>query len=151
MQSNESYFLGCLVDGVLNNDRTTTKTSDGWCFVDDYLVERLAKLVRETQAKVVLSSSWRDGWSDEPFFKDLRQKLLSYGIELYAHTGRWRKSRGEEIQHYLDTRSNVTNYVILDDIPNFLPSQQSHVILTNPAIGLTEEDIDDAIAILKGV
>lgn len=156
MQSNENYFLGRLVDGVLNNDRTTTRTSDGWCFVDDYLVERLARLVHSTQAKVVLSSSWRDGWialqekNNEPFFKELRVKLRSYGIELYDKTGRWRKSRGEEIQHYLDTCFDATNYVILDDVPDFLPNQQSRVILTNPVVGLTEEDVDDAIVILKG-
>lgn len=156
MQSNENYFLGRLVDGVLNNDRTTARTSDGWCFVDDYLVERLARLVRKTQAKVVLSSSWRDGWTslqnedNEPFFKELRAKLLSYQIPLYDHTGRWRKSRGEEIQHYLDTCFDATNYVILDDIPDFLPDQQTHVVLTNSIVGLTEKDVDDAIAILKG-
>lgn len=144
------------VDGVLNNDCTTTTTSDGWCFVDDYLVKRLARLVHKTQAKVILSSSWRDGWiavkhkNNEPFFKELWSKLFSYGIELYDRTGRWRKSRGEEIQHYLNNCSNVTNYVILDDVSNFLPNQQSHTILTNPAIGLTEEDVNNAIAILEG-
>lgn len=33
------------VDGVLNNCHTRTKTSDGWCFVDDHLVARLKRLL----------------------------------------------------------------------------------------------------------
>ena len=43
------------VDGVLNNKHTRTTTFDGWYFVDDYLVKRLAQLVKQTGAKLFLA------------------------------------------------------------------------------------------------
>lgn len=150
MQSNESYFLGCLVDGVLNNSRTSTRTRDGWCFVDDYLVERLARIVQQTQAKVILSSSWRDGWNEnEIYFQDLRQKLLSYGIPLQDRTGKWRKTRAQEITEYLNKHPEITNYVILDDVPDFSSIGYENVILTNSFLGLTERNAQEAIEILE--
>lgn len=150
MQSNESYFLGCLADGVLNNSRTKTRTRDGWRFVDDYLVERFAQIVRATQAKVVLSSSWREGWDDnEIYFQDLRRKLVSYNIPLQDRTGKWRKTRAQEITEYLAQHPEITNYVILDDVPDFSSIGYKNVVLTNDLLGLTEQNVKTAIEILE--
>lgn len=150
MRSNESYFLGCLADGVLNSPRTKARTKDGWRFVDDYLVERLAQIVRATQAKVVLSSSWREGWDkNKIYFQDLRQKLLSYNIPLYDRTGEWRKTRVQEITEYLANHPEITNYVILDDAPDFSSTGYENVVLTNSLLGLTEQNVKTAIEILE--
>lgn len=138
------------VDGVLNNPRTKTRTRDGWRFVDDYLVERLAQIVRATQAKVVLSSSWREGWDDnEIYFQDLRRKLVSYNILLQDRTGKWRKTRAQEIMEYLAQHPEITNYVILDDVPDFSSIGYKNVILTNDLLGLTEQNVKEAIEILE--
>lgn len=150
MQSNESYFLGRLVDGVLNNPRTKRRTKDGWRFVDDCLVERLARIVRATQAKIVLSSSWREGWDDnEIYFQDLRQKLLSYDIPLYDRTGKWRETRAQEIMEYLTEHPEITNYVILDDAPDFSSIGYKNVVLINDLLGITEKNVETAIKILE--
>lgn len=138
------------VDGVLNNPRTKTRTRDGWRFVDDYLVERLAQIVRATQAKVVLSSSWREGWDDnEIYFQDLRRKLVSYNIPLQDRTGEWRKTRAQEIMEYLAQHPEITNYVILDDVPDFSSIGYKNVVLTNDLLGLTEQNVKEAIEILE--
>lgn len=138
------------VDGVLNNPRTKTRTRDGWRFVDDYLVERLAQIVRATQAKVVLSSSWREGWDDnEIYFQDLRRKLVSYNIPLQDRTGEWRKTRAQEITEYLAQHPEITNYVILDDVPDFSSIGYKNVVLTNDLLGLTEQNVKEAIEILE--
>ena len=138
------------VDGVLNNPRTKTRTRDGWRFVDDYLVERLAQIVRATQAKVILSSSWREGWDDnEIYFQDLRRKLVSYSIPLQDRTGEWRKTRAQEITEYLAQHPEITNYVILDDVPDFSSIGYKNVVLTNDLLGLTEQNVKEAIEILE--
>lgn len=138
------------VDGVLNNPRTKTRTRDGWRFVDDYLVERLAQIVRATQAKIVLSSSWREGWDDnEIYFQDLRRKLISYNIPLQDRTGEQRKTRAQEITEYLAQHPEITNYVILDDVPDFSSIGYKNVVLTNDLLGLTEQNVKEAIEILE--
>ena len=138
------------VDGVLNNPRTKTRTRDGWRFVDDYLVERFAQIVRATQAKVVLSSSWREGWDDnEIYFQDLRRKLVSYNIPLQDRTGEWRKTRAQEIMEYLAQHPEITNYVILDDVPDFSSIGYKNVVLINDLLGLTEQNVKEAIEILE--
>ena len=43
----------------------------------------------------------------------------------------------------------VSNYAIIDDMDNMLPEQQSHFVKTNPEVGITAEDADKIITILK--
>ena len=145
------------VDGVLNNEHTRTTTHDGWCFVDDYLVERLGRLVRESGAKIVLSSTWRDGWNredetlNEPFFNDLRDKLKEYKIEIWdALPLPMCPRRSQAIQAWFDGHRylDVESYVILDDW-NDMDQFTSHFVWTNPHYGLRDEDIDEALKILK--
>jgi len=85
-------------------------------------VRRLAHIINKTGAKVVLSSSWKAGFT-EPFERrSQRQQMLSfllfdYGIEIFDVTpndiyGR----RVHEIKRWLDNHKNeVSNYIILDD------------------------------------
>ena len=42
-----------------------------------------------------------------------------------------------------------SNYVIIDDMDNMLPEQQSHFVQTNPEVGITKEDSEKAIIILN--
>ena len=35
----KTKLLALDVDGVLNNRHTRTRTGEGWCFVDDFLVD----------------------------------------------------------------------------------------------------------------
>lgn len=45
--------------------------------------------------------------------------------------------------------THVSNYVIIDDMDNMLPEQQSHFVQTNPEIGITKEDSEKVIKILN--
>lgn len=145
------------IDGVLNNEHTRTTTHDGWCFVDDYLVERFGRLVKESGAKVVLSSTWRVGWNrddeslNEPFFNQLRDKLKEYDIEIWDMLPlpiSSRRSRSIE-KYFEDYRGPfITNYVIIDDW-NDMDEYSSHLVLVNPIYGLRDEDIYKALDILN--
>ena len=56
-------------------------------------------------------------------------------------------SRGEEIECWL-VSNDCHNYVIIDDLDDFLPAQHDRYVETNPIIGITEADTHKAIDIL---
>ena len=87
------------IDGVLNNANTKDRTPDKFIGIEDIFVKRLVDIVRSTKTKVVLSSSWRTMWEDEPDYIYMIEKLKSKGIELYGYT---QKQDGTE-QHKLKT------------------------------------------------
>ena len=147
------------VDGVLNNNLTRTITFDGWCFVDDYLVKRLKRIIDATGAKIVLSSTWRDCWNredeskNEPFFNQLRNKLKEYGMEIWdALPMPMRPSRGTAINEWFELHKdlNIESFVILDDWYD-MGIYRDHLIQISGGIGLTDEDVNEAISFLNGV
>ena len=156
-----------LTDGVLNADSTTTEvTPEGFIFVEDRLIEKLKRIIDATNAKVVLSSDWR---FEHPRFDDdnpdakmglnlklLIEKLASFGINLYGMTSIYRFHRGEEITHWLDQNEcryggiDNINYVILDDLHwSEFHGHAGHFVQTDDYIGITDEDVKKAIAILN--
>ena len=147
------------VDGVLNNNQTRTVTFDGWCFVDDYLVKHLKQIIDATSAKIVLSSTWRDGWNredeskNEPFFNQLRDKLKEYGMEIWdALPMPMRPSRGTAINEWFELHKDldIESFVILDDWYD-MGIYRDHLIQINGNIGLTDEDVREAISFLSSV
>lgn len=145
------------VDGVLNNRHTRTVTFDGWCFVDDFLVARLKRIIDATGAKIVLSSTWRDGWNredeskNEPFFSQLRDKLKEYGMEIWdALPLPLRPNRGLAIAEWFELHKDldIESFIILDDWYD-MGIYRDHLIWINGNIGLTDEDVVEAINYMK--
>ena len=59
--------------------------------------------------------------------------------------------RGMEIKEWLTKYGkNVSHYVIIDDMDNMLPEQQSNFVQTDPEIGITIDNAEQAIKILNG-
>jgi hypothetical protein len=142
------------VDGVLNNRHTRVATGTGWCFVDDFLVARVREIVDATGALIVLSSTWRDDWNVEDEsrngsdFNELRAKFREFGMDFYDRTGAWQiRGRGWEILAWLAEHEAVESFVILDDWNDMGPVR-NHLIWTNPSLGLTEDQVQEAIEIL---
>ena len=157
------------IDGVLNTkwwytqmDRNSPRDQYGYAF-DPKAVANLKRIVEETGANIVISSSWKSfGFSElEEMWTDrgLPGKLIGVtpnsvsdellldadidSIELFH-------IRGEEIKEWLIKHGkHVSNYAIIDDMDNMLPEQQSHFVQTNPEVGITEEDAEKAIAIIN--
>ncbi len=119
-------------------------------------------LIDKTDAKVVLSSTWRIGWKhidvgvrDTDIAKDfmeLHSKLNHYGIEFYDRTpifDRCKYNRGDEIKAYLDNHSNIEGYVIIDDMSGkLLRPCSSHLLQTSMRKGLQIKHIEIAKTIL---
>lgn len=162
-------FIFLDVDGVLNCD-TTEETINGWTFVDNDKIKLIRHIMTKTGAKVVLSSSWRSGYygletghsnEDEswgiPEYNALVERCGQLGVWFFGCT-RWPESsdRGKEIKEWILSQNEngndaykVDSFVILDDydmnISTYFPDNFVH---TNPSIGLTVADAEEAIAIL---
>lgn len=149
------------VDGVLNCNSTKQRIPYyDFLGIEDRLVEVLAKLVKRTKAKIILSSSWRNGWipnewgDQETHGIYLDYKLAQYKLEIYDYIPQisgWR--RGAEINEWLEEHGDVTEYVIIDDeyFPDFKDYKLgAHVIRTSTKTGLTEKHIKRAEKILCG-
>lgn len=156
------------VDGVLNSLRTT-RTFGNWTFVDDYLIERLKRIVDEAEALVVLTSTWNEGYWHDSYreeFLALVDELLNHGIEVYGCTrylhDRRIANRALDICEWINLNFDIIkNFVIIDDqrmwYENNGPLESKvlygnfyeNLVKTDPRIGLQEEDVLLAISILN--
>jgi hypothetical protein len=144
------------VDGVLNiisdSYKTTAQKDENGHFIhlEKHLLKRLEYLIKETGAKIVVSSSWRLD------IENLREKLkkanFSLISEIYGLTGLGH-TRGEEIKAWIN-KHKPTKYVVLEDEIfdvcgekcDVIPEE--NVVEVDHTVGLTDKDVKRAIAIL---
>lgn len=148
------------IDGVLNNSATNAITPFGFIGIGSNLLKRLAHLTKETSSVVVLSSTWKDEWSLNPLKRTLDgeyldKKLRQAGITIIDkidENSTGASNRGAAIKLYLDSHSDIENYVILDDLEfdfkNY-PEVYSHFVQTDASLGLTKEKVKEALIILQ--
>lgn len=114
------------IDGVLN---VYCESRDEYgCSFHQEFVDNLKTIIDQTNAKIVISSTWRHSgleiiqemWNH----RNLPGDVISITPDL-----RYEK-RGYEIEKWLDTNS-VVNFVILDDDTDFLDSQLNQFVRTS--------------------
>lgn len=146
-------MLDC--DGVLN----TSNNHSLWGLSRPCL-RQLERIVKETDCKIVLSSTWRILSETRQFLiKKLRYRnlyLFGYtpqlgGTEIFDKNDEYlrRACRGDEIQSWLDAHPEVENYVIVDDDSDMLDSQLPNFVQTTMENGLTEEKASEIISLLN--
>ncbi|MFY0516300.1 HAD domain-containing protein [Lysinibacillus sp. UGB7] len=113
-------------------------------------VKNLKRIIRECDAKIVVSSTWRkiansvDGSIEEWLFShyDLENDVI--GITPYLAN----EIRGKEIESYLNSCQHpVGKFVIIDD-DNDMGELINHLVRTDYRYGLTVEKCDAAIKVL---
>ncbi len=148
------------IDGVLNS-RYTEETFMGTPFVSEEKILLLKEILDQTDAKIVLSSTWRKGWRlkdngktsglDIWLFDALKEKLEEYKIELMSYTDDL-GHRGYEISRWLKDHSNekIENYIVMDDAPSeALEPHSKRLVQTSMSEGLTRCEVEEAIALLN--
>lgn len=147
------------IDGVLNSE-CTTETIMGCRGIDDENVENLAKIIKETGAKIVLVSDWKVYFnskidiidSTHPMLKYLMDKLQKYDLYIYDYTiDRNASDRGYGIQRWLKRFPEVERWVVLDDTFFFdyeYTGVAPNLVYTNSMCGLTDSNVAQAIDIL---
>ena len=161
------------VDGVLNTidykDRSKVDDEDRYLFIREgcsmvgiypEFVAKLNRLVESCEGvRFVMSSTWREDYLDTldylaaqgfkgVFIGMTTLEDLAYDYALGRSLRRYRH-RGEDILHWLNRHEYKGDYVIIDDDPEantgiFVGS----VIQTDSSVGLTDENVDGAIALL---
>lgn len=138
-------------DGVLNSNKYFTSTKqESPFFLEDEKMHLLKQIIDQTNAKVVLSTSWREIWdTDLEIAKKLKDYFIQFDIDVYSITPCIEYNRVLEIKDWLNNHQ-VSSYVILDDILGPWFDLEEHVVVTNiDGHGLTEDDVKKAIEILK--
>ncbi len=154
------------IDGVLNHElwyrseRQCDRVKDmkaqdkdhRLSMIDPAKIELLNSLIKDTGAKVVISSTWRKGTpldELENLFEqrgfegeiiDVTPYLRFTGLEDYSYS----VPRGCEIKAWLETNKGILNakisrvkYVIFDDDSDMLYWQRNNFIWVDPYCGLT--------------
>ena len=149
------------IDGVLNhqiwfkeqkNKRVETDLEYNRSMIDETRVDLLNDLIKETKAKVVISSSWRKNHTVKELQTILEDKgfkgevigftpmLRFTGLKDYIYS----VPRGNEIKAWLETNKGILNnkiskvpYVIFDDDSDMLLWQRENFFWVDPYCGLT--------------
>lgn len=114
------------IDGVLNSEHTWDENGDqqSASIISDQYLKNLQKIVEKTDAKLILSSSWRVYFGEN--INDPRHimgiylvtVLAKHNLKLHDMTpfvkGKFSNERGLEIKTYID-QHKITDYVIIDD------------------------------------
>lgn len=143
------------IDGIINSEdyalyRYESKKFDLDEFIDERAVALLNYIIKKTDAKVVLSSSWRgDRENTEKRLKAGGFKYDIFDITPYEPT----RYRGKEIKMWIDKYEKdhepLESYVIIDDDDDMLPEQKNNFVHCNFQHGLTCVDVYKAIDILN--
>lgn len=159
------------IDGVLNyrTCKARCPNCQSLIGIEDSRVERLAKIVKATNAKLVLTSTWKLNLINEEDEQGiyLDRQLAKYGLYIIDSTEDDGWNRWSGIKDYLDKFSKyIVSYVILDDeiFPDYVmyngltsmlrPEIEEHLVKTSfysSDGGLQEEDVQKAINILNEI
>jgi hypothetical protein len=141
----------------LDFDGVIVTAHDRFTAGDQFAVFNLNRITDATGANLVVSSSWRSGYSLEA----LKELLKKWGVTgevigvtpdhtvsttrgLYVAT-----ERGHEIQAWLDAHPEVSEFIILDDDAD-MAHLRHRWVKTHAHHGLDEHQTDKAIAMFDG-
>lgn len=164
------------IEGVLNTKETYRRAYEKHGYmpmmdveIDDFRLIYLKEIIDKTDAKIVLSSSFRYFFNKEneeviPIAlkgKKLYDKLLKYNIQIYDTTPITQESREEQIKSWLSNRDDIESFIIIDDDPTQFNEYLDKLIQTSTerqnyllsfmkeSVGLSEEHIGQAIKKLR--
>jgi len=145
----------------LDFDGVITTYHSGWRISIEKLL-LIDKIVQSTNAKIVITSSWKVGFRTvEEFKTDLDNKRCSRNVktetpfekfveQIYDITDNRGPWRGDEIQRYIENnKDKIESYVILDDDNDMLDEQLFNFVQTDSYDGIGQREVDLCIKILN--
>lgn len=155
------------IDGVLNSNswnRSHQNQIDEGTLVDKEKMRLLGKLVKDTNAKIILHSGWKF-WFDahlnpmrkeaENLVKLLRQEELEidgvtpdFSTQEIKRSKKFSLVKATEILAWLEQHREVDSWIVIDDLDLHNPEIERHQLRTDPEAGLTAEDVYQARAML---
>ncbi len=132
------------MDGVINFRYSRGWLLDRW---ESDLVERINKITDKTNAKIVLSSTWRKSFNN---LDECQEKLDSMGfkVEVIGMTPVLPKidiERGDEIQSFINMVDfEIEKFIIIDDEADMCHLLK-YLVRTDYEVGITDENVEEAI------
>lgn len=144
------------IDGVLNSTKYDRERKQNDGNIDITRLALLKRLVDSTNAKIVLTSTWRKFWeSDKKIISktgaEIDRVFASQGLEIFDKTPFFGE-RKDEISAWLNKNNNIDAFCIIDDISFGWEELSPFVITTNPHIGrgFEEKHLRNAVELLNG-
>lgn len=142
------------IDGVLNGREPHPVT--GYCTINKECVNRLESILEDTNAQIVLSSSWRYLVHGGSMTLDgLRYLLNTHHINGSRLIGITKQDehggtneRGKQIQDWITENNYTGRYLVLDDMDLGISDFEHPLLITDGKVGLTDSDAELAIALL---
>jgi hypothetical protein len=133
-------------DGVLNSEQSTEELGTRYKFSRPS-VNALNFLLDNTDARIVITSTWREYWT----LSENAQSLEQNGVlpnRVLGKTALLGKERGLEIDAWLnDVPFPLRSFVIIDDRED-MAHHSNRLVRVDPKVGLTMERARRAIEIL---
>ena len=143
-----SNILFLDVDGVLNSVYgIKTKNPHGSMGIEDALAEKMKHLIRSTDVKVVLCSTWR-------LYDDLTQDViekLDLGDRYIGKTcqwpwdNNWDKNLDErqfEIEKWIDDHPEINSWICLDDCDYPINRSKGFKVNCDSSVGVSDSQVD---------
>ena len=127
-------------DHILSKEGKPGNDEYGAVF-DPYCIRNLKRIIEETEADIVVSSSWKYMMSYQDFLNMWKDRGLPGFITDVTPNPVDRRKRGDEIDAWIEECKTECQYVIIDDLEanNFNEHQISRLLIVNPFFGLDEE------------
>lgn len=110
-------------------------------------VQWISEFCLKYNFNIVVTSTWRE---EKNYKECLINGGLRSGIEILGCTkildG---KTRGEEIENYLTSHPEIEQYIIVDDVNDFLHEQQNHFVQVNPYYGFNKPEYRKCIELVS--
>lgn len=147
----------------LDFDGVVSTFEKGWR-LDEEKLSLLKEIIDKTNAKIVVSSSWKVDCDDvEKFIKEqLGGRRKSETIKTNGNIFQWFCNniyditdsngpwRGDEVQRWVDNhKEELESYVILDDDDDFKDEQLFNFVQTDGFEGITSREVKLCVGILN--
>lgn len=142
-------------DGVLNSEKYVRGCKEYGVIIDPARIILLKQLIDATDAKIVLSTAWREHWDQDDKKCDtvgrrINDLFKQYRLHIFDKIPSLGCCREDEIAAWLRNHTPVKNFVVLDDRFLSSPLLLGHFIKTsNYRNGLEEADVKKSIEILE--
>lgn len=149
----------------LDFDGVITTYQSKW-MIDMNKVKIINNICDKTDAKIVVTSSWRIGYAGvvSAFHEFLKQYFIKHEYEgifkyifnkfinnIVGMTDSVGTCRGNEIKFYMNEHPEVENYVIVDDDSDMFDYQLFNFVQTDTYEGITERDAKLCVDILNNI
>ncbi len=144
------------IDGVMVPANAWKKPefhADGFPMFKPKAMTALQKIIAETNATILLTTSHKYSYTIQQWFEIFRSRGLNLGMIDRLENNISNLNRKDEIlAWYLSDDHQNENFVIIDDdksLNELPPNLKNKLVLTSSSVGLTDELANDAILILN--